>query len=222
MIPLNTYKGLLSRLDVICPNDVNHCLVALLFADPGFDLVKKEVIPFLHRYNARSGPRVNFFFAGFITDAETWQYRDAMFITKGPNNLNWSFSAEAFECIRREFEQETKWRYSGGVDFILFDGHRKGPKHENSMNLFLDEVVTMNLLEGREQKILPPISQLFEEIFRFAENKGSKSTVFGFSDAKILGLCRTIAEGAIDACLPKDVAKAFREGRAYSVRNLKI
>jgi len=167
MIPINSYEGLIQSLNAVSSPSINRCLVALLFADSGFELVKKEIFPFLERFNVRSANLTHFFFAGYVAEHRSSYYKDSKFVLEGPGSRKWYFSATAFEDIRRDLEKHSKWQFSGGVDFLLLDAVRSSSSKK--LDFQFDKVVSFDLLQARETKRLEVLSKFFEEIFRYSE-----------------------------------------------------
>jgi hypothetical protein len=164
-VDLHSYDELINMLNKLCSDKVNRCLVAFLFADSGFELVKKEIFPFLKRFNARSGYLTHFFFVGYIRESLTSQYKDSECVLEGsPDSEKWYFSAEAFEKFRCELEARTTWKYSGGVDFLLLDAVRNDPLYSNgsrSLVLNFDRVVSFDLVDARESRRIPILSKFW-------------------------------------------------------------
>jgi len=220
MIPLNSYEGLTSRLNVICPKRLNRCLVGLLFADPGHDLTKKELIPFINRFNLRSQDFTHFFFAGYVVERETHLYRDCVFVTAGPGGLKWYFSAKAFENIRRDFETITKWQFSGGVDLVLVDAIRQQSEWGTTKFILnFDEAVSINLIAARDDKLIPSLSEFFEPLFRNAETPG-QSPIYAVSDNQVRVICTSVAKALVKHFLSKEAVVEFEKSKVLAVRNL--
>lgn len=222
-VDLHSYDELVGMLNRVCSDKVHRCLVAFLFADSGFDLVKKEIFPFLKRFNARSGYLTHFFFVGYIRESLTWHYKDSELILEGPDSEKWYFSVEAFEKFRRELEHRTKWKYSGGVDFLLLDAVRNNlldPNENRPLVFNFDQVVSFDLVDARESKRLPILSKFFEEIFRYSEDKREEAKIINYSDKQLLPLCLSVAEGAIKTVIPGYVVDGIKNVKQYSVQNL--
>ena len=222
-VDLHSYDENVGMLNEVCSDKVNRCLIAFLFADSGFDLVKKEIFPFLKRFNARSGYLTHFFFVGYIRESLASRYKDSECVVEGPDSEKWYFSVEAFEKFRRELEDRTKWKYSGGVDFLLLDAVRSNllDSNKNSPLVFnFDQVVAFDLVDARECKQLPILSKFFEGIFRYSEDKREEAKIRNYSDKQLLPLCVSVAEGAIKTLMPGYVIDGIKNVKQYSVRNL--
>ena len=216
MIPINSYEGLINILSKACSPSKNRCLVALLFADSGFEIVKKEILPFIKRFNVRSGKSTHFFFAGYVSEGARSYYKDSEFVLEGPYSRKWYFSALAFENIRRDLEKHSKWKYSGGVDFLLLDAVRNSSSNE--LDLQFDKVVSFELVQARETKRVEVLSKFFEEIFRYSEEN---LTIDDISDTKLLPFCIKIAEGTLKRFLPDGTIDAFKEANQYAVLDIR-
>lgn len=224
-VDLHSYDELVNMLNRVCSDKVNRCLVAFLFADSGFDLVKKEIFPFLKRFNARSGYLTHFFFVGYIRESLTWNYKGSERVLEGgPDSEKWYFSAEAFEKFRRELEAHTKWKYSGGVDFLLLDAVRNNPldpKGSHSLVLNFDQVVSFDLVDAREAKRIPILSKFFEEVFRYSEEKREEVKTTRYSNKQLLPLCISVAEGAIKTVIPGYIVDGIRNAKQFAIQDLR-
>lgn len=223
-VDLHSYDELIYRLNRVCSDKVNRCLVAFLFADSGFDLVKKEIFPFLKRFNTRSGYLTHFFFVGYIRESLAWNYMDSECVLEGGSDSEkWYFSAEAFEKFRSELEARTSWKYSGGVDFLLLDAVRNNPLDSNekhSLILNFDQVVSFDLVDARESKRIPHLSKFFEGVFRCSEEKREEAKTTKYSDKQLLPLCISVAEGAIKTVIPGYVVDGIKNAKQFAVQNL--
>jgi hypothetical protein len=218
MIPLNSYEGLTWRLDRICQASQRSCLVGILFADPAFELTKKEIIPFLHRFDVRSQSFTNFFFAGYVIQNEAPQYPDAFYVTDGPGGLQWQFSVEAFEKIRRDLESHTRWQYSGGVDLLLVDATRDRNKYSR-MELCWDRSLPFDLSAARDSKRIPQLPQFFEPLFRKAESEHA-TPIMAVSDNALGPMCASVAKALVAHFTSKEAVAEFEKAQLFAVRDL--
>lgn len=100
------YKTLLWHIGIKCYGSYIQTgrtsrMVGLLFTRPASQL-GEELIKSREYWHYRSGNYIDFYWVGY-------------------NNHNWEFQPEVFDEFRHEFQQHTKWNYSGGSDLILFD-----------------------------------------------------------------------------------------------------
>jgi hypothetical protein len=222
MIPLNSFQGLDDILNKVCPAEKNRCLVALLFADNGFPLVKQEILPFLNRFHVRSARFTHFLFAGYVSNVSenSADFKNCSFAVEAYNQRKWYFNATAFEKIRKDLENLTSWKYSGGVDFLLFDAVRE-PTSGNKLCLQFDQVVFFELSEAREKNQIPVLSKFFEELFRYSEN--NEATIIDYSNSHMLPICASVTEGILKKLIPNydALAKGFQKGKLFAVKDFR-
>ena len=226
----------------------NRRLIAILFCRPELDLMKSAIIPSLHYFHRRSGGNTAFYFGGFELDLEDFCLEDqnqaakvvvkadtasrtivkevqgrlvgeknTYFSIEGPGRT-WYFIPDSFNEFRKEVEQETAWRYSGGCDMILLNSkHRPGAPEadldfSSSLVLKLDEV----------QKLVatPTISRLFEAIFQYAEAQNSDDPAWGLSDMLGLKVARHSVWDAILAVIPNAFRPSIDAARLLVVQDI--
>ncbi|MFC1750945.1 hypothetical protein ACFL2V_19305 [Pseudomonadota bacterium] len=193
MYPVNSYDGITQRLSQKYWESEGRHLTGIVFAHPGFKIVKDEIIPFIRKYHLRSGDHVHFFFSGYLTHDEGKDdymgYGDCEEIDGGAEGDNWYFSDAAFENLRSDIEKLSKWKHSGGVDLLLLDGIYKDSYMYRGFDLDFSQVVSINLAESREEKIIPMIPSFFEDIFRYADQTRHEASIWDYSDKQIPNLC---------------------------------
>jgi len=184
-------------------------MVAILFAHPAHQIVKNEILPFLSQMNIRSADYIDFHFAGYIDKAEAKKYKDAVKLKQKISKKKIYFSEILFLEMRKDIEKETKWKHSGGVDFLLIDVIK-----ENSPTLDFSNCIEAELSIARENKIIPTLSIFFESIFKYAQENGGKTSKF--SNGRIPNL----ALDAFSKLLDNGLFSLYEKGKIYAVRNL--
>ncbi len=185
-------------------------MVGILFAHPAHQIVKNEILPFLSQMDIRSDSYIDFHFAGYIEKSEMKNHKDSISLKQKISQKHIYFSESLFLKMRKEIEKDTKWKHSGGVDFLLIDVLRV----YESPALDFSKCIEIELSIARENKVLPTLSIFFESIFKYAEENGTKTTQF--SDNKIPSLAISTFEKLLD----KSLFSLYEKGRVYAVKNL--
>jgi hypothetical protein len=84
-------------------------LVGLLFMRKGQKLADGEIVPSLDYFNARSA-KTDFVLPGWKYDSESVD--------------QWSFDENVFVTACKVVRENTKWKYSGGTELLLFEAHK--------------------------------------------------------------------------------------------------
>jgi len=185
-------------------------MVGILFAHPAHQIVKNEILPFLSQMNIRSDSYIDFHFAGYIEKSEMKNHKDSIALKQKISQKHIYFSESLFLKMRKDIEKDTKWKHSGGVDFLLIDVLRV---HE-APALDFSKCIEIELSIARENQVLPTLSIFFESIFKYAEEHGTKTTQF--SDNKIPSLAISTFEKLLD----KSLFSLYEKGKVYAVKNL--
>lgn len=222
MITLNSYSGIEYRLNQVCPKKLKCCIVGILFANPNHNLTKEEFLPFLKQFDLDSQGFTHIFFAGYISEKEKCLYNDAEYVLQGPNGMDWYFSHEAFKEIQESFHSRTRWRFTGGVDLLLFDAIRDSKQQWHSqLSLNINQAVILDLLTARSNGALPPICQFLTPIFQEAKQQEGSC----IARIKQLGLIeggQSIIEFFLRMFIPQDIIQALRTSSLYVARDISL
>jgi hypothetical protein len=122
MIPTVSYAEIIQKLSSDFDywqrdeQNLKVTMCGLLFARPQSELASKEIFPELDYFDSRLGPHFHLFTAGcFQRSMPVEGYPDKRPI--GPRD-RWLYSDTAFDCLRREIESSTRWRYRDGVELL--------------------------------------------------------------------------------------------------------
>ena len=144
-------------------------LIGVLFAPPT-SFIKSEISESFEYFHYRSERIINFYWAGYEqTDKEDskklWEI----------NKEFWKFNPIEFNKLRKNFEDESKWIYSGESDLLLFTVTL------NNIGLVefdFSDAIVINLEKAKTEKAISSVRELFEIIFRISQNlKKEKSTI---------------------------------------------
>lgn len=179
-------------------------LAGLLFMRPEQEITKNEILPNLKYFDLRSGKYIDFTFPGWIEVDN--------------RGKKWAFQNKAFIRCCDVISAETTWKYSGGIDLLLFTTRRiprRWAIHDDldvdfsgSMNIPIHQLVQKHLVEG--------VDVLFERIFSFAKNYEGSDPILGISiqEARVSAI-RAFVDAILSYLLPKaaldrlDYAKNF-------------
>ncbi|MCL4301167.1 MAG: CHAT domain-containing protein [Anaerolineae bacterium] len=147
-------------------SDEKIMMIGLLFARPQTPLARSEIIPHLDYFHYRSGNYIHFFCGGYGAYWGEDTYPDQEQVVK-INGTQWYFSPSKFNYLRKEVEEKTNWRYSGGVDLVLLtiNEDEKGKPILNFNQSF-----SFPLEKLKNDGVIYGVEIFFEEIFRFAED----------------------------------------------------
>ena len=126
-------------------------IVGIVFCQPSSYMSTSELRPSIEYFNYRSGEHVNFYFAGYYAEGNTWNF--------DPNDFN--------EC-RNEIQKAcSKWRYSGGTDLILCNTKYDAKAKSAVLDYETAEYFVFENLKQTGE--VPDLKMFFEEIFRYCE-----------------------------------------------------
>jgi hypothetical protein len=208
----NTFVELQDRIvNDHAPDSQSARLVGLLFMRQGQETADKEILPSLEYFDVRSGPQVHFYLPG-------WE--KLVYGREVPRKVAWTFKVQEFVKACNVIAAATSWRYSGGVDLLLFTS-RLGHPRQGGSRAFLDlsGAVNLPLHEMKERKMGVP-SVLFERIFSYAEHYSGDEPLAGLSmqEARVSGVQAFI--DAIISHLAKDGKERIDYARNFIVRDI--
>jgi hypothetical protein len=143
--------------------------IGILLARPKQELTQKEILPHLDYYHHRSGDSINFYCGGY---GRYWYrdgrlYNDAQEVSQVEfSESPWLFSPQAFVCLVEDIERETSWKYSGGIELLLFNTWYE----DYSVVIDFENFLSVDLSKACNDKVVPDIQHFFEEIFHIARN----------------------------------------------------
>lgn len=203
---LNRIRDKYSKVPLTGKSNVH--MVGLLFVRPTSALARTDINPNIPYWHHRSGEHIDFFCAGFPT---LWDP------TKGPDEqLMAAFSAPDFNELRKEIEQRSKWRYSGGMDLILVNAYCT----DVSAELDFSCAIACDLVRMKEDGAIVNVEAFFEQIFQYVEHRASENPVWEFSDAAGLRVTRSAIWNLVISLFPKALQKGAKQARYYAVTNI--
>ena len=223
MITAPTYDFIKER---ISDTELDREMIGIIFAHPEHNIVKEEILPFYNHMDLRSGKHVDFFFAGYtdrvtedaidrVTDYAIYrEIADAVEIEMAFGGGSIFFSEKLFLDFIKEIESDSKWKRTGGVDFLLLDVVKK--KSLIGPELDFSKCIEIELSIAREEKRIPMLSIFFESIFKFSEQASKNKKTWSLSDNQIPSLALTTLESII----PAGLFRLYKNGSIYAVRNL--
>jgi len=201
------------RLGTFTKKERLKCLCGIVFANPGHELYQKEIAPFLEQYDRQSGEVVHCLFAGFTNDPQkSWDFHlDA----SDSNQKNWVFSDDYFLDTIRIFQEQTEWRFTGGVDIIFMNAERDN--EHSPFRLVLDGAVCLSLSELRQTEQIPHLSIFFTLIFNNAALLPETGVILRALRKKNV---QDILIGILSIKIPERIIDVFR--RSYILRKRNI
>lgn len=224
MFPANTYDGMIQRL---CnafyeryENDLVR-MIGILFAKPHRIEPMRDSTLDIATYDERSGERIDFFCAGYLTPGEAALrcFGDEVPVMIPRFRKSWHFSTKAFDQFRSEVSQRSRWRYSGNVDLILLDVRRTSPETCDA-RLDFSKAICLDIRSPEASSSDFTINGLFERICEYAENPKKGSPTSGFSD---LQGGRFIKAGFLEfllSLLPKWLGQEARKAAQFAVKDI--
>lgn len=173
MIPAYTYE-------IICNELTNKArrseanLAGILFARPNSPLAKEEIVPNLSYFHRRSANKVHFFCCGYGAYWQPSDYEGKVKVAQ-IEHADWYFSQNMFDNLRRVFESETNWKYSGATDLLLLN--LTDDRGEGSIFDFTT-ALKFPLEKMKSEGSICSAETFFEDVFRFADNyTGTNATI---------------------------------------------
>ena len=145
----------------------------------------------------------NFYFGGYYQSRRPKKHEVVAVQREG--HESWMFSPKSFDSFRREIEDMTKWRYSGGTDFIL--ANARYDLSAQTARLDFHTAVCFTFERMKEEGVLLEASMLFEKIFQHAEKCNGVDPAWGFSDREGVALAGSALKSLLLSALPKSVQK---------------
>jgi len=140
-------------------HNVNSKLIGVIFAQPT-TFIKSEVADSIEYFHYRSENNIAVFWAGYeqaeYDHPKVWDI----------DNVPWRFNVKKFNALRKEFESETRWEYSGETDLLLFKANMNSSKH---IEFDYSDAIIVNLEKAKSENAISSVRGLFEIIFRLSE-----------------------------------------------------
>lgn len=144
-------------------DDNNSRVAGLLFAQPD-SFTKDEILSGIDYFNYRSGKTVDFFCIGYQPDF----YDPKLPIVATVDGNKWSFNSKIFNDLRGQTEKRTKWKYSGSVEWVLFNSYLD--TKTDTVKLDFSDALSINLKKAKDEKLISSVGEIFEKIFSISEN----------------------------------------------------
>jgi hypothetical protein len=191
-----------------------HCLVAVLFCNPNTIFCKNEILDSLSYFHHRSKQYIDIFCCGYGAYWPNKKYPDLKVVTQ-IDGTNWSYSDNSFVTAVEEFEEKTKWRYSGENELLLLD---VGPSDDVD-ELNISSAIVCNLEQMKKDNAFSSVRSLFEDLIRFAASSDA-ADAWGFSDAKGADVAISFLKDGVLGLLPKSLQSSYRQAESFAVRQI--
>lgn len=195
-------------------------MVGILFAPAGAAITQSEILPRLDDFHHRSGKNIDFFCAGYGAYWPPDWIPDARVVATTTYSAgvvcNWQYSAEQFNNLLGQVEEETpQFTYSGEVDLLLLNARRNPVA---GIDLDFSKVIMLKISRMKKDEAIESVPELFESIFKYVDSADSPATVEGFSDARGALLGRTWLESLL-AYIPGKAGTLWKKGRHFAVQD---
>ncbi|EGR1126280.1 hypothetical protein EFU41_18510 [Vibrio cholerae] len=191
-----------------------HSLVAVLFCNPSTPFAKDEIIPSLNYFHKRSKQYINIFCCGFGAFGRTSDYPDMQQVGFVDGN-EWFYSDEAFVTVVEEFEERTKWQYSGENELLLLDI----VKNNDIEDLTIQNAIVCNLEQMHRDKAFTSVRSLIEKLIVYAKSDEA-ANAWKFSDKQGLNVAKGVLKDAILNLLPNDLKNLYQRSENYAVKQI--
>lgn len=219
MDPVYDFDSLMFRLKIRFQYDYAQDrrrvrMLGLCFSRPTSPLAKNEIFPQVPDWHYRSGDHIDFYFAGF-TDFQ--QEADSLQVSM-PGRGTWYYRPEIFNTFRKQVEERTRWKYSGGSDLILVNAHYlneiEGPEIDFS------GAIVCQLDSMKDAKAFTSVEQYFEAVFRFAEESSDRDPTWGFSDRQAVSVGSSALQRIALSLLPSGLSSEIEKVKHFAVRDI--
>lgn len=141
----------------------NSRVAGLLFAQPD-SFTKDEILSGIDYFHNRSGKTIDFFCIGYQPDF--FEPKFPVVATVGGNN--WAFNSKIFNDLRKQTEEQTKWKYSGSAELVLFNSYFD--TKTESVKLNFSDALSIDLKKAKDSKLNSSVGEVFEKIFAISES----------------------------------------------------
>jgi len=211
MNPAGDYDYMIRNVEHGCNG--NSTIFGVLFANPTKTLVQEEILNNLEYANKRSGSYIDFYFAGYSEYVTNDKEEN---IIRAPGGKEWYFSPRMYVDFINQFEELSKWQYSGETELLLLEFKNRELCFDKVINIWIDKLVSNGGIYS--------VSNLFEEIYRGARYKSPtvakhKSRIIDFVNSMVFNKIRGSIFDTICDVINKDFGKIIRNNAVYAVKN---
>ena len=183
---------------------VKDKLIGVIFAQPT-PFIKSEVTDSIEYFHFRSEHNIAIFWAGY----EQAEYNHPNKVWE-IENVPWRFNVQKFNELRKAFEAETKWKYSGETDLLLFQA---GLNSSKSIEFDYSDAIIINLEKAKNENAISSVRGLFEIIFRISDHLHKDNLPMELSAKLIVDTGKKAVFPLLVSFLPerfrKDVTKVY-------------
>jgi hypothetical protein len=136
--------------------------------------MKEDVLPRLQYFNWRSGAALDMFCMGYRVSKSKPEF--------SPKN----FDQKAFQLAVMEFEEISRWDYSGQTDFLLLNAYIHEEAGKKRVDLDFHKVFAVTLEKAVRDKLIENARKFLEDVLQFARDESSKNLPSEVSDRVFL------------------------------------
>lgn len=198
--------------------DENVRLVGILFARPEVDVTKEQILQHLNYFHVRSGTHIDFLCPGYFEDGPCHNFGPDARAVPSTMAPAWLFSDNVFNELRKAFEKDTTWHYSGSADLVIVNALRGGPTEYAKLDY--STAVTLNLARAVKDNAIYSVSELVESISRFCEDFKGDDPAWGFSDEMGKDMAKSALKELFISLLPKGVPAEARKAFHFIAKDI--
>jgi hypothetical protein len=143
-------------------------------------------------------------------------------------NGKWSFDEESFVKACDVISENTRWKYGGGTELLLFEaqkGERKSAgfkTRDTSESVYADfsTAVTVHLDTLMQKKPTETPQIIFKRVFRYAKQYEGNNPLMGLSlqEARVSAFAAIVQ--TVIGYLPKEVKEQIEYAKEFGVKNI--
>jgi hypothetical protein len=112
---------------------------------------------------------------------------------------------------------ETSWRYSGGVDLLLFTTNRRW---DSGTRIDFSGIINIPIHTLKETKLIESVDILFERIASFARNYRGPDPLLGFATQEVrVSVLFGIVESIL-SFIPREAKENLEYAKHFAIRNI--
>jgi hypothetical protein len=190
---------------------IKSSLIGILFTPPT-SFIKSEISDSFEYFHYRSEGIINFFWAGYepadeVDTRNLWELEKKF----------WKFNPQDFNELRKKFENETKWIFSGESDLLLFNAK----SHDSGFIEFdFADAIVINLEKAKAEKAISSVRELFEIVFRISQNLRKENKSKELSAKMIINTENNSAFSLLVSFLPKRFQKDIKTVYTFCTENI--
>jgi hypothetical protein len=150
--------------------------IALIFGSPDCKAMKEDVLPRLQYFNWRSGEALDMFCMGYRVP------KSKDFSPKNPKN----FDQKLFQLAVMEFEEKSRWHYSGQTDFLLLNAFMHEEAGKKRVDLDFHTMFALTLEKAAQDRLIENARKFLEDVMQHARDESSKNLPSEMSDKVFL------------------------------------